>query len=175
MNWSLHPLHNPYLFLYISALLFCFLCAYWLSVHISQSSLAFFCPSLSLLLSPVFLPTVYLSSYRFSSWPPLRYARFLTYSVWPLNHFSLETLNLQALSTYTSTWKQCWCFCFHLSINIATLHLADAVGWFELKNLLCVWGWMIPPYSQLINQSKFPTSPCCIKTKSFVLFFPWYN
>lgn len=26
------------------------------------------------------------------------------------------------------------------SINVATLHLADALGWLGLKNLLCVWG-----------------------------------
>lgn len=77
-------------------------------------------------------------------------------------------LLLQALSTSTTTWKHC--FCFQLSINIATLHLANAVAVFGLKKLLCVWGWMIPPSFQLINLSKYSTSPRCIQMKSFVLF-----
>lgn len=119
------------LFLCVCALLFCFLCAYWLSVHISC----------------LFLPTFYVSPKRFSSWPPLRYAWLLTYSVQPLNHLSLETLHLRALSCLHINLKTVVPFLFFsgaLTLQRSTW-LMQSAGLDRKTSSVCGDEWFLPP------------------------------
>lgn len=142
------PLSFP---LYLCSLILFLMSLLALCPHLS-AYLALLSPSASFLPSPLFLHFFpfprFTSPFRDSAhghlWRPLG-SWHTVYDL--LNRLSLGTLHLQALSAYTSTWKHCCCFCFQLSINIATVHLADAVGWFGLKNLLCVCRdeWFLPP------------------------------